>query len=103
MAEATNQQIQNFVDQRVRPHCEQLRALLLTFQDDKSHMDDVYAALAPPATPTWTDGRTDGPPHLLVKDDVLGYNAFITSLIDDILNHPNFDQVMSACVRPVQG
>lgn len=76
---ATNAQVQAYVDQRVRPRCEQIRALYLAVKDDKASFDDIYANLN--NAPTWDDSRSDNPPHLLTPGDVLGWNTFITGLI----------------------
>lgn len=106
---ATDQQVQNFVDQRIRPRAEQIRALYLACKDDKAHIDDIYAALTQP-TPTWTDNRTDGPPHLLTPSDVLAINTFLTGLIalvesgnsgDMTAAGAQYPVVLKATVRPV--
>jgi len=97
---ATNQQVQEFVDRRIRPRAEQCRALLNALLDDKAEIDDVYAACNQ-SSPTWTDSRTDGPPHLLMPADVLSYNAFITALIPNIRDAADYPAVVKACVRPV--
>jgi hypothetical protein len=97
---ATNAQIQVFVDQRMRPRCEQVRALLLAMQDDKLAIDDVYAALS--GSPTWVDSRTDGVPHLLVGGDVLAFNSFLDALIAAITGNAQYPVVRSACVQPVR-
>ena len=76
---ATDQQVQQYVDGRTRPRAEQIRNLIASCDDDKSAIDDVYAALTQPS-PTWADARTDGPPHLLAPADVLAWNTFITRL-----------------------
>lgn len=77
MANASDGQVQQYVNEHVRPRCEQLRDLGTLINYDKSLIDDIYAALTQ-ATPTWADNRTDFPPHLLNKDDVLAWNSFIT-------------------------
>ena len=76
---ATNQQVQNYADQRVRPRCEQIRKLYLSCKDDKASFDDIYANLT--GGSPWADGRTDAPPHLLSASDVLAWNTFITDFI----------------------
>ena len=101
MANATNQQVQVFSDSRVRPRCEALRALYNQITDDKANINDVYQNLA--NNPTWTDNRTDGPPHLAVPNDILAYNAFITALIAFIQGQGNWAVVMGLCVQPDQG
>lgn len=85
MAEATDIQMQNFADQRIRPRAEMIQSLLEAIKLDKSLIDDIYARAN--GSNAWADGRTDGPPHLLQAgnasnpDDMLNYNAFITDLI----------------------
>jgi hypothetical protein len=101
MAEATDAQVQQYVNERIRVRAEQCRALLNALLDDKAAIDDVYAACAA-ESPTWTDQRTDGPPHLLAPSDVLAYNAFITALIPNIRDAADYPAVAKACVRPVE-
>jgi hypothetical protein len=115
VAIATNQQVQTYVDQRIRPRGESERGFVASLQDDKSSIDDVYAACSQ-GTPTWADNRTDGPPHLLAPADVLSYNAYITAfiqlmtgtgedqatksgLVDSIRS--NYPTLLKACVRPI--
>lgn len=97
---ATDQQVQTYFDERIRPWCEKLRALLLEGQDHKAAIDDVYAALSQQA-PTWADNRTDGPPHLATVSDGLAFNAYVTALIPHIKDAEGFAIMMSLCVRPV--
>ena len=72
MSVATNQQVQNFSDQRVRPACEQLVSLLANLQLILAQMADVNANLTAnnPST-TWTDSRADFPPHLATPSDLI--------------------------------
>jgi hypothetical protein len=97
---ATDQQVQNYADQRVRPWSEQLRAAYLAAKDHKAAIDDVYAALTQ-ESPTWDDSRTDGPPHLMAGNDVLAWNAFVSAFIDFVEGDANYAKVLQACVRPV--
>jgi hypothetical protein len=78
MAEATNQQVQQWADQRTRVRAEQIRALLLAMESDNSTIGDVYENLT--TSPNWTDGRTDGPPHLLEPTDLLAVNTVCQQL-----------------------
>jgi hypothetical protein len=96
---ATNQQVQNFVDTRIRPHSELARELTLVFDDDRAVIDDVYENLN--NNPTWTDGRTDGPPHLLTPGDVLAINAFMEDIRLAMANHDSWPIILKACVRGV--
>ena len=100
MAIATDGQVQNYVNQRIRPHAEQVRNLVNALRDDKATIDDVYAALTQ-ATPTWEDARDDFPPHLLTRNDVLAVNAFITGFLAFIDASAEYAIIIDACVRPV--
>jgi hypothetical protein len=78
---ATDQQMQTFANERIRPRAEQFRALDLACADDKAALDDEYARAQ--AGPLWSDARADGPPHLLASgpgsspDDLTNYNALL--------------------------
>ncbi len=108
MAAATNQQVQTYVNERLRPFAEKMREIYLLAKDHRAAIDDVYAACAE-QNPTWTDARTDGPPHLLVPQDVLAFNAFLANLIMAIEGTPdqntlgqiagNWANLLKACVR----
>jgi hypothetical protein len=100
MPAATDQQVQQFVNERLRPRAEQIRALLLAMEDDKSAIDDVYAALTA-QSPTWDDEHDGNPPHLLSVNDVLALNTFWTNLIAAMRDDPQIPIVLKACVRPV--
>ncbi len=100
MTMATDAQVQNFVDTRLRPRCEQIRALYTDIADDIAAIDSVYAALTQ-GSPTWTDGRTDGPPNLLSVADVLSINALLNDLKTAISGDSNYATALKACVRPV--
>lgn len=97
---ATDQQVQNFVDQRLRPRCEQIRALVASLADDIAEIDQVYQALTQ-QNPTWADNRTDGPPNLLTVGDVLSINAMLHTAHDAIANSGDWATVQKACVRPI--
>lgn len=105
MARATDQQVQQYVNERVRVRAEQIRALLAALQDDKAAIDDIYAHVsgANDTPATWTDARSDGPPALLGPSDVLAYNSFITALIPNIRDAADYPAVVKACVRPFPG
>jgi len=83
MPEATDQQMQAFADQRIRPFAELCRQLYNLAADDKASIDDEYARAT--GLNRWNDARTDGPPHLLQSgnaaspDDFTNFNAFITA------------------------
>lgn len=110
MADATNDQIQRFANERLRPWAEHARALYLEAKDHQAVIDDIYEALATHNNPNnWTDNRTDGPPHLLTANDVLALNTAIVAFIAAVEggDSSQFDDqwpvVLDACVRPVQG
>jgi hypothetical protein len=117
MAEATNIQVQNYCDQRIRPFAEKFRGLIAAARDHRSSIDDVYARAA--GSNAWADARTDGPPHLLKcgnssnPDDVLNFNSFAAALLDiidgvgtDANNaaalRANWAVLVDACVRPIE-
>lgn len=95
---ATDLQVQQFVDQRIRPVAERSRELLRNLEDIISTIDDVYAALTQ-ETPTWTDTRQDGPPHLLTPSDVLAINTFVNDMKTAIRDNAQLPIVLKACVR----
>ncbi len=76
---ATNLQVQNFSDQVVRPLCDKVCQLQVQVAAALSEIGDIYAALNV-QSPTWTDTRTDGPPHLASPSDILAMNTFLTDL-----------------------
>lgn len=110
MAVATDQQVQQYVNERLRVRAEQLRKAVASLRDDKTALDDIYAHVVQ-QSPTWSDNRTDGPPRLLTPQDVLVYNSVVslllkcidgTATLDDVAAlHANWPVFMSACVRPL--
>jgi len=101
MPEATTEQIQSYVDNRVRRRSEQIRDLLEAMRDDKAVIDDIYAALTGSHS-GWVDARTDAPPHLATAANVLAWNACVTTLIATLEDgDTQYAVVQSLCVRPV--
>ncbi len=100
MANASDAQVQRFVDERIRVRVEQIRALRLAIADDIASIADVYAALTQ-EEPTWSDSRTDGPPHLMTPGDVLAINTLYTDLLAAIDGDAQLPVLLNACVRPV--
>jgi hypothetical protein len=118
MAVATDQQMQAFCDQRLRPFAEAARALLVAAEDDSAAIGSEYARAT--SASAWADARTDGPPTLLQSgnsanpDDLLNFNAWIVAFVA-IINGTNTAQdaanaatlranwavLMRACVQPV--
>ena len=110
MAAATNAQVQQFVNDRVRPRCEQIRNLYLACKDDTSAFGDVYENLNAGGDKEgpWSDGRADAPPHLMTPSDVLAWNTFIQGFIKLVEGtfsekeaSQQFPVVLQCCVRPV--
>lgn len=77
---ATPQQVQAYADSRIRPRCEQIRALLLALEDDLATITEIRDSANDP-TFIWTDSRGDSPPRYLVKSDVSGYANFAQQLV----------------------
>jgi hypothetical protein len=102
MANATDQQVQSFVDQRVRPRAEQARNLAVLMAQDIASIDDIYNALNV-QSPTWADNRTDGPPHLALPSDVLAFNTFLHDVSNYIASHGQYAVVQKLCVRNISG
>lgn len=96
---ATNAQVQQFVNERIRPRMEQMRALKIALDDDIAAIGDVYANLT--NSPDWTDGRTDAPPHLLTPNDILAINSLMNNVRDAIRDDANYGVGLTACVRAV--
>lgn len=115
MPNATDAQMQAYMDQRVRPRAEQFRLLLSNVQDDETAITDEFARAS--NGPIWNDARTDGPPHLLASgpgsspDDLTNYNAMAVTFLalvngtatpTQVSNFPGQWAIFQrACVRPV--
>lgn len=110
---ATNSQVQQYVNERVRPLCEDIRRVYLRCKDAKAAIDDVYANLNADPPTEWTDTHDGHPPHLMTPDDVLAWNTFISLFIDFVegnLTDGNknsaagqYPVILDGCVAPVQG
>lgn len=106
---ASDQQMQQYADQRIRVRAEGLRAVVNSLRDDKASIEVVFDRAA--NGPTWNDARTDGPPKLLNHQDILVYNSVVTlflkcvdgtATLDDVGQlQANWAVFQSACVRPV--
>lgn len=96
---ANDQQVQQFVDQRIRPICEMIRSLELATADTLAEIDDVYNALNV-GSPTWSDARNDGPPHLMLPSDVLAMNSMLHDLLTAIQGNGQYAIMRKGCVRP---
>lgn len=118
MAEATDLQMQQYCNERIRVRAEQARSLVNALRDDKLNIEDVYARAV--GAGDWDDSRNDGPPRLLDETAITTYNAVISNLLavidgtivaegDDLaavqakLNQisANWPVFQAACVRPV--
>jgi hypothetical protein len=95
---ATQEQIQRFVDERLRPRAEQIRGLLAAMKDDRAAIDDVYSELN--GGGTFTDTRQDGPPHLATASDVLAMNTLLANLVTAIEGNAQYPIAQKLCVRP---
>ncbi len=112
MAIATDAQVQAYVDTRIRPRAEAFRNLSLDMADDLAVITDVFNACNQ-GSPTWSDNRHDGPPHLLAPSDVLAYNTVIAlwekfrlgtaTLADVAAFAANWNTLQNACVRAPGG
>lgn len=76
---ATNDQVQAFSDNFVRPLCELIKQTQLNSAELKSLLDDIYANLT--NNPTWVDDRNDNPPHFATPSDILAINGFVTDFL----------------------
>lgn len=94
---ATNEQVQQYVNERIRPIAENLRDALIRCQDELITIEDIYQNLS--NNPTWTDERPDAPPHLLTPSDVLGIHAFVFDFVAFATGHGQLPVVKLACVR----
>lgn len=79
---ATNQQVQTYVDSRMRPSCTEIILWVLRRQADKATVDDIYNSLTP--SPTWTDSNPNNSAHAAQPNDVLAWNTFIVNLLQII-------------------
>lgn len=110
MPEATNEQVQAFVNERVRPLSELVRKTMIMATDFKDSFGDIKLNVNNPAT-TWADNRTDGPPFLLTPSDIMECSRFV----DDLLTFKDgtfadltaanrgglkWPKMLQACVRP---
>lgn len=108
---ATDQQMQTYCDERIRPRAEQCRSLVNALRDDKVAIDAAYDRAANGTA--WADARTDGPPKLLASADVLTFNTVMTLLLkcvdgtataQDVADlNSNWAAFQAACVRAVNG
>jgi hypothetical protein len=97
MAEATNEQVQTFVNERVRPSSE---VIVKLYHDVVGHLaliGDVYENVS--TSSTFVDERTDGPPHLATPNDVLAWNTFMTDLVAYLEADLQWPVIQTLCVR----
>lgn len=109
MAEANDDQMQRFFNERIRVRAEEFRSLIASFADDKASIESVFARAA--GSNPWTDARTDGPPTLAASQDMLVYNSIATLLAKFVAGtataqdsadfSANLNQFQAMCVRPV--
>jgi hypothetical protein len=98
MPAATDEQVQNWSDQRTRVRAEQIRALFIAITADIAQIADVYTACTQ-QSPTWEDARVDGPPHLLSPSDLLAINTLVNDIKTAIDNSGQYAVCQAACVR----
>ena len=99
MGAASFDQIQEFVDSRYRPRCEQVRNLLASIADDISVIGDIYSTLSGDPT-LWNDNRNDVPIKLN-GNDVLAMNSGFVQLQSDINKNPFLAELLKGVVRPI--
>lgn len=82
MARATDEQVQQYSQDHVRPRSEHARNLLRNIDTDLAQIADVYEHVsgANSIPPTWTDTHTSNPPHLGTPNDILAWNTAMTAL-----------------------
>lgn len=84
MAEATNQQMQRYSDERVRPFAQLLRAVFAAGADHFAAIGDAFERAT--SGNRWDDNRTDGPPTLLASggnadpDSIENFNLLLVRL-----------------------
>lgn len=64
---ASNTQVQQYVNERMRPRAEQLRALYLAIKDDQAVIDDVYANVSDGAS-TFVNKNEGGAQWSVIQD-----------------------------------
>jgi hypothetical protein len=94
---ATDEQVQAFADQRVRPLCEKIREVVVLCNDLRVSIEDVYAHLVQ-ANPTWVDSRTDVPNKITVND-FLAINTMAEFIKTEIPQEGEYAIVLQSCVR----
>ncbi len=93
----TNAQVQHFVDERVRPHCEAARGLVRFMESDEAVIEDIYNYLN--GANDYADTRTDVP-HQATGNNVLAFNSFAYDVLAYMKAHGQWPVVQSLCVQP---
>jgi hypothetical protein len=111
MAVASDEQMQKFTDERIRPAAESFRGGVNKARDDKAAIETVFNRANGGAA--WNDARIDGPPKLAESSDILVYNSIVSLWLkfvdgtattqDSIDFHANWPIFQQMCVRPVGG
>lgn len=99
---ASDAQVQQYVNDYIRPFAADYRALKLRAENIRATIDDVYNALNV-GSPTWTDTRDDAPPHLMTPADVLAMNTVAENLKAFMEAESQLPVVLLACVNQVEG
>lgn len=97
---ATNDQVQFYNDQRIRPWSKAFVAAYLQAKDDKAQIDDIYANVSA-QSPTWVDANSSNSPHAATPSDVLAWNAFITDFITFVEGNANYSIVQKLNPSPI--
>ncbi len=93
----SNLQIQQFSDEQVRTFCESVKASYDKAKHARDTIDDIYQHLA--GDPSWSDARTDGPPHMASGNDILAMNTFMADFISFAEGNAQWPIVKKLTVR----
>ena len=97
----SNQQIQTYVDNRVRPSATDIVTWVLRRQSDMANISDIYANLT--NSPTWADENKANAIHTAQPSDVLAWNTFVSQLLDIITGSATDANATLAKVQALQG
>lgn len=92
-----NQDAVAFVDERIRPRCEQIRALLHQMQDDRHTWNVVMSSIIP----NTDEAIQSGTPRKLKGQDIYNIMTRLNELLGVLEAQWAMDIVEKACVRPL--
>lgn len=95
---ASDQQVQAFCDNQIRPLVEQIRALEFALTACLGEIGDVYANVTQ-GSPTWHDTNSSNPPHLATPADVVNMNGLFTRVLAAITGDSQHPIMLNLCVR----